>query len=123
VRLLAWLGKLITGGALDRVLETVNQKTEASVERDKLRADIVLEHYRTRGDYMRSGGFVLMLLFAVPLAGWHALVIYDSALGCADCVLANTWTVAALPAPLDEWAGWIVLSIFGVIGVDRIGRK
>jgi len=115
--------KALTGGVLDRVLETVDRKTEAGTERNKLRADVIRAHMQTRGDYMRSGGFVLMLLFAVPLAGWHGLVIYDSALGCADCMLANDWTVAALPAPLDEWAGMIVLSIFGVIGVDRITRK
>jgi hypothetical protein len=117
------LVKLLTGGVLDRVLATVDKKTEAGTERNKLRADVIRAHMQTRGDYMRSGGFVLMLLFAVPLALWHGLVIYDSALGCADCLLANDWTVAALPAPLDEWAGMIVLSIFGVIGVDRITRK
>lgn len=119
---LAWLGRLITGGALDRVLDTVDKKTEAGTERNKLRADVIQTHIRHRGDFMRSGGFVLMLLFALPLAGWHGLVIYDSGLGCADCLLANDWTVAALPAPLDEWAGLIIVSIFGVVGVDRIRR-
>lgn len=111
------------GGVLDRVLDTVDRKTEAGIERNKLRADVIRAHLATRADYMRAGGFWLMLMFAVPLAIWHALVVYDSALGCAQCLLPNTWSVAALPAPLDEWAGLMIMSIFGVIGLDRIGRK
>lgn len=115
--------KFLAAGPLDRALDSVDRRVAASTERNKLRADVLQTHLRTRGDYMRAGGFWLMVMFAAPLALWHGLVVYDSALGCADCLWANDWTVAALPSPLDDWAGGIIVSIFGVVGLDRIGRK
>jgi hypothetical protein len=112
----------LTGGLLDRALDTVDRKIAAETDREALKAEIIREHVRTRPDWMRAGGFWLMLIFAAPLAFWHGMVIYDSALGCADCMWANDWTVAALPRPLDEWAGIIIVSIFGVLGIDRLRR-
>ena len=116
--ILNWL----TGGVLDRLLATVDRTVAAQTDREKLKADIILEHYRTRSDYMRAGGFWLMLMFAAPLAAWWAAVIVYSVLWCAGCAYPQDWSIAALPAPLDEWAGAIVMAIFGVIGLDRFRR-
>lgn len=116
--LLNWLG----GGVLDRILDTVDKKVQSETDREKLKVDIVLEYYRTRSDYMRAGGLWLMLIFAVPLAMWWAAVLIYSIFWCAACAYPQAWSIAALPAPLDEWAGLIVLSIFGVIGIDRLKR-
>lgn len=110
----------LTGGILDRVLSTVDRKIAAETDREALKADIIREHYRTRADFMRAGGFWLMLLFAGPLAFWWAAVLVYSVLWCAGCAYPQKWTIAALPAPLDEWAGLIVMAIFGVLGVDRL---
>lgn len=119
---LAWLGRLLTGGALDRVLDTVDERIKAETDRDAIKAKLLTEHLRSRGDFMRAGGFVLMLLFAVPLAAWFSAVVIYSVLWCAGCAYPQEWTIAALPPPLDEWAGVIVVSIFGVIGLDRFRR-
>lgn len=116
--LLGWL----TGGILDRVLDTVDRRLEAQTDREKIKGEIIKEHYRTRADWMRSGGFWLMLIFAAPLAFWWSAVILYSILWCQRCAFPQDWTIAALPAPLDEWAGIIVVSIFGVLGVDRLRR-
>ena len=116
--LLGWL----TGGILDRVLSTVDRTIEAQTDREALKADVIREHYRTRADWMRAGGFWLMLLFAAPLALWWASVLLYSILWCRGCIWPQAWSVAALPAPLDEWAGLIVMAIFGVIGIDRLKR-
>lgn len=116
--LLSWL----TGGVLDRVLRTVDNKIAADTDREKLKADIILEHYRTRADFMRAGGFWLMLIFALPLAFWWAAVLVYSVFWCAGCAYPQAWSIAALPAPLDQWAGAIVLAIFGVLGLDRMRR-
>ena len=113
--ILSWL----TGGVLDRVLKTVDAKIAAETDREALKRDLIVEHYRQRADWMRAGGFWLMVMFAGPLALWWAAVLVYSVLWCRGCVWPQDWSVAALPAPLDEWAGMIVLSIFGVIGLDR----
>ena len=117
--LVNWLLKLFTGGFLDRVLDTVDKRVEAQTDREKIKADLIATHYRTRGDFMRSGGFFLMLLFAVPLAFWFGSVVVYSVLWCAGCAYPQEWTIAALPAPLDRAFEFIVVSIFGVIGVSR----
>ena len=116
--ILNWL----TGGVLDRLLATVDRTVAAQRDREAIKRDIILEHYRTRADWMRAGGFWLMLGFAAPLMVWWAAVLVYSVLWCAGCAYPQDWTIAALPAPLDEWAGMIVMAIFGVIGLDRFRR-
>ena len=118
-RFLSWLA----GGALDRVLATVDRKIENETDRERLKTELIAEHYRNRADFMRAGGFWLMLIFAAPLALWWCAVLVYSVLWCAGCAYPQTWSVAALPSPLDEWAGGMIISIFGVIGVDRFTRK
>jgi hypothetical protein len=113
---------LFTGGLLDRILDTVDKRVQAESDRDRIKGEIIQEHLRTRPDFMRAGGFWLMLLFAVPLALWFAAVIVYSVFWCQGCAYPQTWTVAALPSPLDQWAGGIIVSIFGVVGLDRYRR-
>jgi len=62
--------KWLTGGALDRILDTVDRKVSAATDREAIKGEIIKTHYRTRAGFMAAGGFVLMLLFAVPLAFW-----------------------------------------------------
>lgn len=116
---MGWLLKLLGGGFLDRVLDTVDRRVDAQTDREKIKGDIIREAFRTRADWMRSGGFILCLLFAVPLAFWFAAVIVYSVFWCAGCAFPQDWTIAALPPPLDDWAAGIVISIFGVVGVSR----
>lgn len=122
---MSWVAKILgflTGAPLSKVMDLVDAHMSNSLDKDKLKADIIKAQYETRSDYMRSGGFWLMLLFAAPLALWWASVILYSVLWCQGCAYPQSWTIAALPPPLDEWAGLIVVSIFGVIGVDRFKR-
>ena len=122
MKFFSWFGSFLTGGALDRVFDVIDKKVQNEADRDKLKTDIIKTHYNTRADYMNAGGFVLMLLFAVPLAFWFGAVIFYSVFWCADCAFPQTWTVAALPAPLNEWGGMVVLSIFGVMGVSKLRK-
>jgi hypothetical protein len=46
----------------------------------------------------------------------------------AAVVIASTfpalgWTVHALPAPMNEWQGHIILSLFGLAAVARVFRR
>ncbi|HNB28905.1 MAG TPA: hypothetical protein PLR41_18185 [Alphaproteobacteria bacterium] len=116
--LFGWLG----AGPLDRILSTVDKRIAAETDREALKADIIKTHYATRADFMRAGGFWLMLIFALPLGVWFAAVCLYSILWCRLCAYPQTWSIAALPAPLDEWAGLIVMAIFGVIGLQRFKR-
>ena len=112
----------LAGGALDRILDTVDRKVQSQTDREKIKGDIIQEAYRQRGDWMRAGGFWLMLAFAGPLAFWWSSVLVYSVLWCSGCAYPQEWHIAAIPEPLDEWAGLIVVSIFGVVGVARLRR-
>ena len=117
------LFKFLGGGALDRILDTVDAKTQAGTDREKLRAEIIKTHYQTRGDFMRTGGFWLMMMFAAPLAFWFASVLLYSVFWHSSGPFPQTWDIAALPPPLEEWAAGIVAAIFLALGADRWGRK
>ena len=114
--ILNWLG----GGALDRALSTVDRAIDAKTDRERVKADLIAEHLRRRADFMAAGGFWLMLLFAVPLAFWWATVLVYSVFWCAGCAYPQEWSIAALPPDLQEWAGLIIVAIFGLIGVTRL---
>ena len=114
--LLRWL----TGGFLDRVLDTVDRKVASETDKERIKGEIIKEAYRTRADWMRAGGFWLMMLFAAPLALWHGAVLIYSIFWCQGCAFPQEWTIAALPPPLDEWASMMILAIFGVVGVSRL---
>ena len=116
--LLSWL----SGGALGRILDTVDRKVASETDREKIKGEIIKESYRQRADWMRSGGFWLMLMFSAPLAFWHAAVLVYSVFWCAGCAYPQEWHIAALPSPLDEWAATMVIAIFGVIGVSSLRR-
>ena len=113
----------LSGGALDRVLDTVDKRVAAETDRDKLKADLIATRFKTRAGFMLAGGFWLMLLFAVPLAFWFAAVCVYSVFWCAGCAFPQEWTIAALPPPLDAWSAQIVIAIFGVAGITRFARK
>lgn len=109
-------------GPIGRAFDLAEKNIEAKTDREALKADIIKSHYENRASYMRSGGFFLMLAFAGPLALWFASVVVYSILWCQGCAYPQEWTIAALPPPLDEWAGIMIVSIFGVVGVTKLRR-
>ena len=119
---LKWIFGWLASGPLDRILSTVDRKIDAETDREALKAEIIKTYYTTRADFMRAGGLWLMLIFALPLGFWFAAVCVYSVFWCAGCAYPQDWTIAALPAPLNDWAGGVVISIFGVVGVSRIRR-
>ena len=118
--LLAFFAKLFGCCLLDLALDTIDRKVQSETDREKLKADVLRTHLTTRPDFMRAGGLWLMLLFAVPLAFWFAAVVIYSVLWCQGCAYPQAWSIAALPPPLDGYAGMIVLSIFGVVGLSKL---
>ena len=114
--------KWLTGGPLNRILSSIDKKVDSVTDRERIKGDVIAAHYATRAAYMRAGGFWLMLAFAAPLALWWGAVLAYSVFWCAGCAYPQAWSIAALPPPLDQWAGVIVTAIFGVIGLERLRK-
>lgn len=105
----AWLGNLLTGGVLGRAFDTIDKKIASDTDKEKLKADVAITWLQNR----MVLPWWLDACFILPLGLYWAFVLYYSAFLCMDCMNPQDWTIAALPSPLDDWAGWIVMSRFG----------
>lgn len=114
--ILGWL----TGSTLDRLLSSVDRKIADGTDRARIHAGIVEQYAKAQVAVLAGRGWWFPLFFIVPLGIWFSAVCLYSVLFCAGCAFPQTWTIAALPAPLDEWAGAIVGSLFVAKGLGEI---
>ena len=112
-----------TGGTLDRILETIDHWVTDKTERERIKAKLLTDYMHAKVTVLTGRGWWFPLFFIAPLGLWFAAVCVYSVLWCADCAFPQAWTVAALPPPLDEWAGAIVGSLFvAKVGEAVLGR-
>ena len=105
---LGWL----TGGTLDRILKTVDHRIDNETEREKVKTQAVEAYVNAQVSIANSRQWWFPLFFLIPAGLWFAAVCIYSVLWCRGCAFPQEWSIAALPAPLDEWMGWIVGSLF-----------
>lgn len=116
-----WFLRWLTGGVLDRAMQSVDKYVDAQTDRESIKAEIIKEHMRTRADWMRAGGFWTLLAFAAPVVFHFSAVVLYSVFWCAGCAFPQPWSIAALPGPMAQWEGWIVLASIG--GLSLLGIK
>ena len=115
--LLGWL----TGGTLDRILETVDKRMDNETEKEKIKAEVTKTYVQAQANLLVGRTWWFQLLFVVPLGLWWASCAIDSIMISFDWW---THTTAALPPPLDTWAGLIISALFLVDGSKAlIGRN
>jgi len=124
---LTWLLRFLSGGILDRVLVHLGAAMEGANARQRIEAEIAIEHVRAELGRRQAQRDVLVAeqgrlitalmrpLFAYPLAAYYGAVILDS-------LFQFRWNVAALPAPIGDWSGWIISAIFLSESGERITR-
>ncbi len=129
--MLAWLLgaglKLASSGILDRAMAMLTAQAESAVERERVTATVAIEEIRAElgrrqaqrdvlvAEQGRAVTALMRPAFAYPLALYYAAVI-------ADSLFHFTWNVAALPAPIGDWSGWIISAIFLSESGERITR-
>lgn len=117
--ILNWL----LSGPLDRILKTVDNVTDNETERERIKTAAVQSYITAQVAVLTGRGWWFPLLFIVPAGFWFAAVCVYSVLWCKGCAYPQAWTIAALPAPLDQWMGAIVGSLFiGKVGGDLVAR-
>src|SRR5919108_2790252 len=117
--LFGWL----TGGTLDRILDTVDTKVNNETERERIKGEVVTEYLKAQATVLTGRGWWFPLLFLIPAGFWFGAVCVYSVLWCRSCAWPQDWTIAALPPPLNEWMGAIVASLFiGKAGGELIAR-
>jgi len=116
ILLLAFL-KLIPSTILPAVLNYFEKKNNAEADKYAKTVELEIVRREIHRDILlaEQDWWVTRLIrpaFAYPLIVWWIAVI-------ADSLFLWEWNVAALPAPLDEWSGWIVSAFF----IGRSGEK
>lgn len=117
--ILAILSRLFGSGALDRILDAVDRKVDSETERQRIKAETVQSYVNAQAKTLAGRGWWFPLFFIVPLGFWWASVLVYSVLFCRTCAFPQEWSIAALPSPLDEWAGIMIGSLF----IGRIGQQ
>ena len=102
-----------TGGTLDRVLDTVDHRVDNATERERIRADVTRTYATAQAALLANRTWWFQLFFVVPLGVWFSAVV-------ADSIFHFPFDIAALPAPLDEWGGWIITALFLVDGSKSV---
>lgn len=119
----AILGWFTSSGALSRIFSTIDNAVNNETTREQVKADIAKSYLTAQVSLLAGRGWWFPLLFLIPAGIWFSSVCLYSVLFCKSCVFPQTWTIAALPRPLDEWMAYIVGSLFvGKAGEQIISR-
>ena len=117
--ILGWLAK----GPLDRLFKTIDNSVDNETRRDEIKADLAKSYLSAQVSVLTGRGWWFPLLFLIPAGLWFASVCLYSILFCKGCAFPQTWTIAALPHPLNDWMGAIVGSLFiGKAGEQIVAR-
>lgn len=116
-----WIGqaflRIFTGGTLDSILETINKRMDNEVERERVKSEVTKKWIEAQAALLVGRTWWFQLFFVIPLGLWWTAVILDS-------IFVWEHDIAALPSPLDEWAGWIISALFIVDGGKALlGRR
>lgn len=114
-----WVAGWLTGGSLDKILDTINNKISDGTKREEIKAEVTKKWIDAQANLLVGRTWWFQLFFVIPLGVWWTAVILDSIVGWEH-------DIAALPAPLDSWAGYIISALFIVDGgkalIGRFGK-
>lgn len=114
-----FVASIFTGGSLSKILDVINKKMDNEVLREQIKADVTKKWVESQAALLVGRTWWFQLFFVIPLGLWWTAVILDSIFGWEH-------DIAALPKPLDEWAGWIISALFIVDGgkalLGRFGK-
>lgn len=110
---LGWL----TGGTLDRLLDTIDKKFDGDTEKERIKAEVTKTYVSAQANLLVGRTWWFQLFFVLPLGFWWTSVIIDSIM-----IHFSWWThtTAALPEPIGTWAAWIISALFVVDGTKAI---
>ena len=113
--MLAFILSLLGANPLGRILDSIDQHGRDLVDKDKIKADAIAQFTNAQVAAINGNNWAvkwIMLGVAIPTIVHYAAVCFYSVLWCRGCAYPVTWTIAAMPAPFDQWEGVIVTSFF-----------
>lgn len=121
----AWLLSFLSSGTVGRILDTLDKKTDAQTEKERMRTDITKEAIRAEVEVQKAGRDLLIAeqgrwytaiirpLLALPvIIFFWKVIVWDKVLG---------WGVTdPLTGAAAEWAGAIVTTYVGGRTVEKV---
>lgn len=104
--MIKFLTSLFLGGSLDKLLDVIQAKISDETKREEIKAKVTETWINAQASLLVGRTWWFQLLFVIPL-GFHW-----ACLNWVSAVPQYGWTVHPLPAPFDEWAGWIISALF-----------
>lgn len=120
------VGSWFVGGKnpIEALTDTYLKYKDSEVASERIKADIALKQIdveldvqktarevrlATHGHWeMRLATFLIVIPFIV-----HLYMVFMDTIG------DFTWNVSAFPEPFSQWGGVILLSFFGLVGIDK----
>ncbi len=99
-----------TGGTLDRILDTIDNRVDDATKREEIKADVTKTIVAAQAQLLVGRTWWMQIFFVLPLGVHWAALCFVSAFPVWG------WTVHPLPEPFDEWGAYIVSAIFIVDG-------
>lgn len=106
---------MLTGGTLDKILDAIDKSLDKGAQADQIKAEVIETWIKAQANLLVGRTWWFQLFFVIPLGLWWTSVILDSIF-----LRYYGHTTAALPSPLDSWAGWIISALFLVDGSKAV---
>ena len=118
-RLFGLFTSLFGGGIPEQLRRAYEAKLNAANDSDRLLAESRIRALEIAQANRLATSDNLGLRLAIAIVAL-ALALHLAAVAVASVFPGLGWTVHALPAPMNEWQGTILLSLFGLSAVTRI---
>lgn len=109
-----WAAGLFTGGTLEKILDTIEHKIDDETKKEEIKADVTKTYVTAKASLMVGRTWWFQLFFVIPMS------VHWAAINWVSTFPQYGWTVHPLPAPFDEWEGWIISALFLVDGSKAI---
>lgn len=119
--MLTWLLSFIN--PLSRILKSIDNKVDNETERERIKSEVTKTYFQTQAQILTGPGWWIPILFVIPTAIHYGAIVFYSMLWCQGCAYPQSWSIAALPAPMDNWEGIIILSYFALAAYNKSRSK
>lgn len=109
-----WAAGFLTGGSLEKILDVINTHMDDEVKKEELKADVTQTWIKAQANLLVGRTWWFQLFLILPMS------VHWAAINWVSTFPQWGWTVYALPAPFDQYEGWIISALFMIDGSKAI---
>lgn len=117
-----WITRILGGGIAEKLLRAYEVRENAKSDADRLAAESTIRALEIAQANRLATSDNLGVRWAIGIVAL-ALCGHVAAVVIASTFPSLGWTVHALPVPMNQWQGTIILSLFGLSAVAKVFRR